>query len=105
MTKIKDINDLPYPEAEVKHIFKYNEALTLLEQGKKVCNFRWLRNNTSNLYVELLEHKYYVKEKGYKSRKELILFDKSRQTMVNFVPSVENQFEDDWFEVDDNDER
>lgn len=83
---------------EIKvNTLNYSQALLLLQKGKKVSCLRW--GNQGTVYVELTTHKYYVLGIGYKERKELTLFDSERLTMVNFTPSVENQFDDVWFEV------
>ena len=66
--------------------FDYGTALTFLKHGKKVSAIRW----NDNVYVQL-------EDVGFKT---LVLTDENRNKKVNFTPSVENQFEDEWFVVE-----
>lgn len=70
----------------------YGQALELLKQGKKVSCNRW--GNEGKVYVSLLDTLY-----GSFQVKNLVLVDVKREKTVSFTPSVENQLEDEWYEV------
>ena len=66
----------------------YGEALEALKQGKVVSAKRWFGNGA--VRVKLQKHE---------THKELVLEDTIRKVIVNFSPSVENQLDDEWYEV------
>lgn len=85
---------------EVKSVnqtsMNYSLALEVLKNGGKVSSKRWGTEGKIYVTLESIEHKV---------NKELdllvlVLVDTVRNKAVNFTPSVENQFEDEWYIVD-----
>ena len=67
--------------------FDYSEALKRLKKGKKVSCKRW--GNEGRVYVQKWTGQLQI----------LVLTDTKREKDVVFTPSVENQFDDVWYEV------
>lgn len=78
---------------------KFSEALELLRKGKKVSSKRW--GESGEVYVEVLNFEF-RNEVGVltHSFQTLILEDTKRNKKVSFTPSVENMFDDEWYEVE-----
>lgn len=81
-------------EKLVGKTFNYSEALKQLSLGNKVSATRWGTEGKVFVSLEHIEHKF---------RKDLVkvlvLVDTNRNKAVVFTPSVENQFEDEWYLV------
>lgn len=71
----------------------FSEALELLKKGKKVSSKRW--GGEGKVFVHLLKFKI----NDDNEVKSLVLHDSNRNKTVGFVPSVENMFDDEWYEV------
>lgn len=75
----------------------YSKALELLKEGKKVSCKRWGTEGKVYLYLS----------KGFAGTemfKILLLHDTTRGTRVVFTPSVENQIQDEWYEIENENE-
>lgn len=80
------------PVAEVLKTFTYSEALNRIKQDKLVSCTRW--GLGGKVYVKQI----YSNIDGYRVPL-LVLTDTTRDTVVAFTPSVENQLQDEWYEV------
>lgn len=78
-----------------KETFSYSEALKRLKEGKKVSCKRW--GDEGKVYVYLTSTIIHNADKH--ELKQLVLHDTKRDTYVSFTPSVENQIDDDWYEI------
>lgn len=76
-------------------LINYSEALKQLSLGNKVSATRWGTEGKVFVSLEHIEHKF----SGDLGIKVLVLVDTNRNKAVAFTPSVENQFEDEWYLV------
>lgn len=75
--------------------FSYSRALELLAEGRAVSSVRW--GTEGKVYVRL--DKTVVEYYEDIPMNFLYLYDTLRNKIVTFVPSTENQFDDEWYEV------
>lgn len=78
----------------MSNLFNYSKALELIKNDKKVSCLRW--GNEGKVYVR----KTNIVDEFEQNFPALILVDTNRTTTVMFTPSVENQLQDEWYEVE-----
>ncbi len=71
---------------------KFKDIIDGLRDGKRYTCKRW---HNKKVYIRLQD--YPIPFQGY--LKMFILTDETRETVVQFTPSVENIFDDGWIEV------
>lgn len=74
---------------------KFKDIIDGLKYGKKYTCKRW---NNEKIYIVIGHFLIYIKEKT-KSVRCIILNDEKAYRAIQFTPSVENIFDDEWVEI------
>lgn len=77
-----------------ENTFNYGRALELLEEGRRVSSTRW--GTDGKVLVSLRRVEIPDTEEVVLS---MFIIDTTRKKVTPFTPSLENQFEDEWYEV------